>query len=101
MPFFPDLPEVQRFYDKVRDTKNLQVLTFCRDYDYTHASDYIKGTKYTFPVIADWVLTDKLFASTGFTVRYWLINPEGRLSLPLRSWSFGRLLFEIEKAAGK
>jgi peroxiredoxin len=57
----PDLPEVQRFYDKVRTAKNLQVLTFCSDYDYTHAPAYMKEKQYTFPVIADWVLIEKLF----------------------------------------
>ena len=33
-----NLPEVQRFYDEARNTKSIQVLTLCRDYDYTHAS---------------------------------------------------------------
>ena len=51
-----DLPALQRFYNEPRQTKNIQVLTFCRDYDYTHASDYMKERKYSFPVIADWVL---------------------------------------------
>ena len=52
---------MQRFYNEVRQTKNIQVLTFCRDYDYTHASAGIKEKKYSFPVIADWVLIKKLF----------------------------------------
>ena len=38
---------------KSRTTKNIQVLTFCVDYDYMHAHDYMNQEKYTFPVIAD------------------------------------------------
>jgi hypothetical protein len=96
----PDLPELQRFYDRVKTTKNIQVLTFCRDYDYTHAPEYMTARHYTFPVIADWVLIKKLFPEEGPS-RQWLVNPEGRLSEPFRSWTFGRLLFELERAAGR
>ena len=99
IPGLPDLPELQPFYDKVRNTKNIQVLTFCRDYDYMHAHEYMKQTKYTLPVIADWILINKLFPIAQGQGRQWLVNPEGRLSYPFRSWSFGRLLFEVERAA--
>jgi hypothetical protein len=97
---FPDLPEVQRFQDKVRASKKIQVLTFCNDYDYTHAPGYRKQTQYDFAVIADWVLIKKLFTTNGLQ-RYQVINPEGRLSYPFRAWSLGRLLFEIESAAAR
>ena len=91
----PDLSELQRFYDKASRQKNIQVLTFCSDHDYRHAHDYLQQTKYTFPVIADWVLVNKLF---GGPSRQWLVNPEGRLSNPLSSWKLGSLLFEVEKS---
>jgi hypothetical protein len=96
-----DLPEVQRFYNEVRHTKNIQVLTFCRDYDYTHASEYMKEKKYFFPVIADWMLIKKLFPNAGGSPPYWVVDPEGRLSDPLHSWSFGRALYEIELAGSR
>ena len=76
------------------------MLTFCRDYDYTHAPEYMTSRRYTFPVIADWVLIDKLFPAAGPS-RQWVVNPEGRLSEPFRSWTFGRLLFELERVAGR
>jgi hypothetical protein len=112
----PDLPHLQRFYEKSRTAKNIQVLTFCVDYDYMHAHDYMKQEKYTFPVIADWVLTNKLFpadtckhgcsygvstptGSRPLASRQWAVNPEGRLSYPFYAWSFGRLLFELEAHA--
>jgi peroxiredoxin len=97
----PELPELQAFYEKTRDNKNVQVLTFCRDYDYTHAHDYMKQMNYSFPVIADWVLAKKLFHGTDGQFRQWLVNPQGRLSYPLVTWTFGRLLFEVEAAAGR
>ncbi len=97
----PDLPQLQRFYDKARLGDTLQVLAFCIDYDYTHAPEYMKQANYTFPVIADWQLIRKLFGDTGTASRYRVVDPEGRLSRPFRSWSFGRVLMELEAAAAK
>jgi len=96
-----DLPEVQRFYDELRHTKNIQVLTFCRDYDCTHASEYMKEKKYSFPVTADWTLIRKLIPNAGGNPPYWVVDPQGRLSDSLRSWSFGRVLYEIERAGSR
>ncbi len=94
-----DLPEVQRFYDRARRTKDIQVLTFCRDYDYTHASEYMKEKKYSFPVIADWVLIKKLFPQAPGNPPYWVVDKDARLSAPTRALSLGRVLYEIERAA--
>jgi hypothetical protein len=91
-----DLPEVQRFYDKVRRSKNIQVLTFCNDYDYTHAAEYMKQNKYSFPVIADWVLIKKVFPTVG-NPPYSVIDRDARLAHSPRSWSLGRVLYEIER----
>jgi hypothetical protein len=99
VPGLSDLPEVQRFYDKVRATQTIQVLTFCRDYDYTHAPEYMKEKSYSFPVIADWTLAKKLFAKAAGNAPYLVVDREGRLSNPIRSWSLGRVLYEIEAAA--
>jgi hypothetical protein len=94
----PDLPELQRFYDKVRNAGSIQVLTFCSDYDYLHAPEYIKQTKYTFPVIADWVLINKLFPGISGGP-FLVVDTEGRLSDPFRSWTLGRVLMEVESVA--
>jgi hypothetical protein len=91
-----DLPEVQRFWDKVRRSTNIQVLTFCNDYDYTHASEYVKERRYSFPVIADWVLIRKLFPG-GTNPPYSVIGRDTRLSHPPRTWSLGRVLYEFER----
>jgi hypothetical protein len=99
IPRYSALPEIQRFYDKVKGAKNLQVLTFCSDYDYTHAPQYMQRKGYTFPVIAEWTLLRKLFPNDRIPGRFGVINPEERLSYPTRTWSFGRLLIEVERAA--
>jgi hypothetical protein len=62
----PDQPELQRFYDTVKSGNRIQVLSFCRDYDYTHAPEYMKQAGYTFPVIADWTL---IGSSSGWKER--------------------------------
>jgi hypothetical protein len=98
---FPDFPELQRFYGKVKSGDRIQVLSFCRDYDYTHAPEYMKEAGYTFPVIADWMLIRKLFGMEGTQPRYRIVNSEARQSQPFRVWSFGRVLYELEGAAGR
>jgi hypothetical protein len=114
----PNLAELQRFYDKVKNSGRIQILTFTTDYDYMHSHDYMKEKNYTFPVIADWTLIAKLFPKDtcekgcsggpipspspdpgNLASPQWVVNPEGRLSVPFRAWSLGRLLFEVEKAA--
>ena len=85
----------------MRRTKNIQVLTFCRDYDYTHGSEYMKERKYSFPVIADWVLIKKLFPQAPGNPPYWVVDKDARLSSPVRALSLGRVLYEIERAASR
>jgi peroxiredoxin len=107
---FLDLPEVQRFYDKVKDAPNLRVLTFCRDYesgDFMRARDYMKQNRYTFPVVTDYVTLAHLRLSLNklFPREWvggpWLVNPAGQLAPPVHSWSLGRLLFEMERLAAR
>ncbi len=96
-----DLAEVQRFYDETRGERNVQVLTISEDFDDTETSSYLKEKRYTFPVIVDddWHLGSTLFPEGG--LYYWVVNPEGRLSYPFRDWSLGRILMEIQRAAGR
>jgi peroxiredoxin len=116
-------PELQRFYERMKGSKNIRVLTFCTDYDYTHAPAYMTERNYTFPVIADWKLTDKLFGGAGnlpqllqwpgwqknlrsfhqlehiHFPQQWVINREGRLSAWFRYWTLDDILPEVERAA--
>lgn len=95
----PDMAEVQRAQDEAARSQNVQVLAFCTDYDYTHAPEYLKGKPYNFPVIADWQVVRKLFG--GSSGMYLVIDPEGRLSQPFRSWSFARVALEVQRAASR
>ncbi len=113
-------PDLQRFSERIKDAKNIQVLTFCTDFDYTHARAYMTRNHFTFPVIADWQLAKKLFGSVAniaqlgvvapqpgtanrsCPIRFpeqWVVCPDGRLSARFCSWSFGRILTEAERAA--
>jgi hypothetical protein len=95
-----DLEEVERVHRGVKGSKTTQVLTLCTDYDYTHAPEYLKETRFTFPVIADWVLIRKLVPAASGSGTHWVVSPEGRLSEPFRSWSFSRTFWEVQRAAG-
>ena len=94
-----DLGEVERLHREAKGSKNVQVLTLCTDYDYTHAPEYLKGTAYTFPVIADWALIRKLVPAAGGNGTYWVVSPDGWLSEPFRSWSLSRVFWEVQRAA--
>jgi hypothetical protein len=93
-----DIDEIQRFYEK--GVKGAQVLTFCRDYDYTHAGEYMKERGYGFPVIADWKVVDRLFPKTG-TGTKWVVDPDGRVSYPFHTWTLGRVMYEVERVVGR
>jgi hypothetical protein len=77
------------------------VLAFCSDYDYTHAPEYMKQAGFDFPVVADWKLIDQVLGLDAYASRYAVIGPDGKLSAPFRSWSLGRVMFELEAIAGK
>jgi peroxiredoxin len=107
---FLELRELQRFYDKVKDSRNIQVVTFCRDFesgDSVRAQDYMKENHYSFPVITDYVPVHQLFdvgrpwvlGANAPPSHFWLVNTEAKLADPV-PWSFGRLLFELERDAG-
>src|SRR6476620_2569744 len=93
----PDLREVEQVYQEARKSGGIQVLTLCTDYDYTHAPEYLKGTPYSFPVIADWELIRKLVPAASGHGTHWVVSPEGRRSQPFRSWSFTRVLWEVRR----
>ena len=95
----PDLREVEQVYQEAKKSGGIQALTFCTDYDYTHAPEYLKETPYSFPVIADWTLIRKLVPEASGHGTHWVVSPGGRLSQPFRSWSFTRVLWEVRRLA--
>ena len=64
-------------------------------YDEMGANGKEKG--YTFPVIANPELEQSLFPLEGGIPKTWVIDRQGRRSEPFRSWSFERIVLEVER----
>jgi hypothetical protein len=92
------LPEAQRFYDETKNSKTLQLLTLGMDADRAALLQYVQQHHYTFPVLYGWHLADSLGSVSG---DYLLVDPAGRRSNIIRSWSFGRLLYEAERLSAR
>ena len=76
----------------------IQVLTFSLDRDPEVVRTFMKQKGYTFPVIADPELEQRLFPEGGIP-NSWVIDRQGRRSEPFRAWTFGRIVLEVEKIA--
>lgn len=92
-------PMLQDFFNRMRSMNNVQVLTFCLDTNPDRVLSYMKKRGYTFPVIVDTDLETKLFPREGGTPQTWVIGPNGRRTDFFKSWTFGRILLEVEKMA--
>jgi peroxiredoxin len=99
LPCRQEHPALQDFFGKERSLKNVQVLTFSLDDDPNRVQAYMKEKGYTFPVIVDRNLEPKLFPSVGTLPKSWVIGPNGYRADPFNSWTFGRVLMEVEKMA--
>ena len=99
LPCRQEHPEIQRFYEVTKDSNDVQVLTFSLDHDPRQVESYMKENKYTFPVIVDGNLVEKLFSSEGGLPKAWVIDRTGRRSDPFRSWPLGRILLEAQRFA--
>jgi thiol-disulfide isomerase/thioredoxin len=92
-------PALQRFFDETRAMKNVQVLTFALDADPNTVRRYLKEKGYTFQVVVDQELEPRLFPAAGGIPKTFVIGPDGRRSDAFQSWTFGRILMELEKLA--
>jgi peroxiredoxin len=98
LPCRQEHPALQDFFNKARSANNVQVLTFSVDSDPSRTLSYMKDKGYTFPVIVERALDVKLFPEGGLP-ESWVIGPDGRRSDAFKSWTFGRVLLEVEKLA--
>jgi peroxiredoxin len=98
LPCRQEHPALQDFFNKARSMNNVQVLTFSLDSDPSRVRSYMKDKGYTFPVIVDKDLEARLFPEGGLP-ETWVIGPDGRRADPFKSWTFGRVLLEVEKLA--
>jgi peroxiredoxin len=99
LPCRQEHAELQRFCDQTKRTKDIQVLTFSLDTDPAVTWSYMNEKGYTFPVIVNRQLEERLFSVDGGIPKTWVIDREGRKSEPFRSWRLGRILIEAEKEA--
>lgn len=95
------LPEAQRFHDKTKNSKTLQLLTLALDADREALFQYVQQHQYTFPVLYGWHLPDSLRSRTEELPYYVIVDPAGRHSNFVGSWSFGRLLYEAERLSAR
>ncbi len=93
-------PELQKLREKIKDRKDIQVLTFSLDETAYLAEAYMKEHKYTFPVIVSKNLLERLFPAGGLP-QGWIIDSQGRRSSYFRFPGVERTLAELERAAGK
>ncbi len=84
----------------IRSRKDVQLLTFSVDDNPHLVVSYMKEKKYSFPVIVDKFLTERLFPVYAYPSSY-IIDARGYRSSDIRFVDSGLALAELEKAAGE
>ena len=75
-PCLAELPHLERFYEKVKDRTDIQVLTFDIDEDLGLVAPFMKEKGYTFPVLPAYSTVVSLL--DGFAIpQTWLVDPKG------------------------
>jgi thiol-disulfide isomerase/thioredoxin len=79
-PCQAELPHLEKFYEKVKDRKDIQVLTFDIDEDLGLVEPYLKEKGYTFPVLPAYSTVVSLL--DGFAIpQNWLVDTKGTWQL--------------------
>lgn len=75
-PCQAELPHLQKLYEKTKDRKDIQILTFDLDEDLGVLAPYLKEKGYTFPVLPAYSTVVGLL--DGFAIpQTWLVDPHG------------------------
>ena len=74
-----ELPYIQKLYDRVKDRKDLQVVTISVDDNPGLIEGYLKETNFTFPVLPAKDLAEKILPVVMLP-QTWIIDPQGRRS---------------------
>ena len=75
-PCNAELPHLQKFYEKVEDRPDIQVLTFNIDEDLGLVAPYLKEKGYTFPVLPAYSTVVSLL--DGYAIpQNWIVGPKG------------------------
>jgi thiol-disulfide isomerase/thioredoxin len=75
-PCQSELPALEKFYQKTKDRKDIQILTFDLDEDLGVLAPFLKEKGYTFPVLPAYSTVVSLL--DGFAIpQTWLVDPHG------------------------
>jgi thiol-disulfide isomerase/thioredoxin len=75
-PCEAELPHVQKLYEKLKDSSDIQLLTFDIDEDLGQVAPYLKDKGYTFPVLPAYSTVVSLL--DGFAIpQNWVVDPKG------------------------
>ncbi len=87
-PCQAELPQLQAFYEKNKDRKDIQILTFDIDEDLGQLAPFLKEKGYTFPVLPAYSTVVSLL--DGFAIpQTWLVDPHGVWQLKQIGFSGG------------
>jgi thiol-disulfide isomerase/thioredoxin len=75
-----ELPYIQKLYDRVKDRKDLQVVTISVDDNPGLIEGYLKETGFTFPVLVARDLAEKIFPVIMLP-QTWIVDPLGSRSM--------------------
>jgi thiol-disulfide isomerase/thioredoxin len=75
-PCNEELPRLEKFYEKVKDRSDIQILTFDIDEDLGLVAPYLRDKGYTFPVLPAYSAVVSLL--DGFAIpQNWVVDPKG------------------------
>jgi thiol-disulfide isomerase/thioredoxin len=77
-PCRKELPEVQKLYEKLKDRKDVAVLTLNIDDDLGKVAPYMQENKYTFPVLLS-AKEIALTISQSAIPQNWVLNSKGKV----------------------
>jgi thiol-disulfide isomerase/thioredoxin len=77
-PCREELPEVQKLYEKLKDRKDVAVLTLNVDDDVSKVAPYMQNNKYTFPVLLS-ARDVALTISPSAYPQNWIVNSKGKV----------------------
>ncbi len=67
------MPHLQKLYEKVKDRRDIQVVTFNVDDNVGLVGPFLKEHKYTFPVVPATFLMDELVPALGIPLD-WIVD---------------------------
>ena len=74
------MPHLQKLYERLKDRKDVQVVTFNVDDNVGLVAPFMKENKYTFPVIPAQFLVHQLVPSLGIPLN-WIVDAGGVVRL--------------------